>query len=143
MPAAWKPRYRTRVVFSVIHLTRRAWQLAASSATRNFYIAAGMILTGGRFNIGARCRSVHAPVDAKNGAGKTEGGKTMRKVLVVMLIGGSLAAGMSNAFAMERDQFIAGAQPATSVTVAIATGSAAAAGGTGSIRIEQPEHDLK
>ncbi len=39
----------------------------------------------------------------------------MRKVLALMLIGGSLAAGVSTAAAMEREQFTGSTRPAATV----------------------------
>ena len=67
----------------------------------------------------------------------------MRKMFAVMLIAGSLAAGVSNTFASERDQFIDSTRPAARLTGAIATGSIAGVGDTSSVRIGQFEHDLK
>ncbi len=67
----------------------------------------------------------------------------MRKALAVMLIGGSLAAGVSTAFANDRDQIIDSAPSVTGTPAAIATSSAAAGETTGSAWIRQPEHDAK
>ena len=64
----------------------------------------------------------------------------MRRILAVMLIGGSLVAGVSTAFASEREQLVSSARPATSV---VATVGAATAGSANSTWAPQPDHDLK
>ena len=64
----------------------------------------------------------------------------MRKVLAVMLIGGSLAAGVSTAFASEREQLVGSARPAT---ILVATADATTAGSANSAWAPQRDHDLK
>jgi len=62
----------------------------------------------------------------------------MRKALALILICGNLAAGVSTAVAMEKEQPVDRAQPVTTLT---AMETAAPAGTAGTAGLPRPEHD--
>ena len=64
----------------------------------------------------------------------------MRKIFALMLIAGSLAAGVSTAFAMEREQLVGHGRYLTTVGV---TDGAATFGSASSAWTGQRDHDLK